>query len=752
MSRIRLISFVLIISVIVSINSQAEVRLDNWQSHTSMTHAVAAVVDDEGIIWTATPGGVFSYDPAADMMKAYTNIEGLMSTDITAISANAANGNIFVGSFDGYIDIISDDEIFHITDIAVKGYPNPIIKDIIIKDSLAYIAGGFGLTVFDVNEKVFLETVDNLGDFQQNTTVNDLLISDGKIWAATDDGIACVDLSSYKRDPAVWTNYAYENGLPKESIRHIAFHNNQLYASADTTIYVMQADTFVVWKTLKSYESITGMSSVDGDIYYATAYNIFKNSTPLTIDRPSYYSGFAQGFIDGENRLLPLFTQSGIGILRNDDLQIISPKTSSSNLFLDMDVDSDGNLWAATGYGGFNQGFRVYDGEKWHNFDLSNYEGLPTNDYFKVFVRSDGCAVLSSWGKGYAIVKRNAGGEFVPEYFHKNTPMTPIATAESWIIAAEADEDFYGATWIINYGETSNGPVLISIDKDGSYYSFINRYSSNSRWFTELVIDFSGTKWLGCGNISGSKGMYYFNERGTPDDDSDDIYGTVTTSNSALSDMGQNCLAVDKTGLIWIGTSNGLDVIYNPSAVMSDGNIVLGSNRFIGKQVINDIYVDPLNNKWIATNTGVWILNADASEVLDIITAEHSKLISNEVKAITSDPQNGKIYFGTLKGLSEATSLSVEPSDKYDIKCYPQPFNIAKDEEMIIDGLAKDTDLRILTINGQHVRTLSGFGKIARWDGRDKNGELVASAVYIIVATSGDSDERAVAKAAVIRK
>ena len=335
-------------------------------------------------------------------------------------------------------------------------------------------------------------------------------------------------------------------------------------------------------------------------------------------------------------------------------------------------------------------------------------------------------------------------------YNNKNSPLRGIASTADYVITGGCREDSEGIIWIVNYGETSTGPVLVAIDKQGIFHSFDNGVSSNIRGFLPLAIDNYGTKWLGSSETPPA-GLYYFNDKGTLDNTSDDISGLFTVSNSAIPDNTQTALAVDDFGMLWVGTATGLSVLLNPSSVIQGNKPIFRTITLLPSEHVNDIMVDALNDKWIATNDGVYILNPDGDQVLTIINTKNSPLLTNEVDALTTDPNTGKVYFGTRSGLISAVSLAVKPLQSYKIRCYPQPYDPLKNSELIIDGLAQDTQLRILSIDGTLIKAISVTGRKASWDGRNNNGEFVSSGIYLIVASSGSIDAASVGKFAVIR-
>ena len=75
------------------------------------------------------------------------------------------------------------------------------------------------------------------------------------------------------------------------------------------------------------------------------------------------------------------------------------------------------------------------------------------------------------------------------------------------------------------------------------------------------------------------------------------------------------------------------------------------------------------------------------------------------------------------------------------------------DNLVTIDGLIRDTDIKILTISGKLVKEFSSpGGRIAIWDGTDDFGELVASGIYFIIAFDKEGNSVATSKIAVLRE
>jgi flagellar hook assembly protein FlgD len=86
------------------------------------------------------------------------------------------------------------------------------------------------------------------------------------------------------------------------------------------------------------------------------------------------------------------------------------------------------------------------------------------------------------------------------------------------------------------------------------------------------------------------------------------------------------------------------------------------------------------------------------------------------------------------------------------VKIYPNPFIIEQNYVLTIEGLAENSSVKIVDINGRLVKQLDRneiFGENAIWDGKDDKGNFVPSGIYIVLTYS--RDKKKTTKVAVIR-
>jgi hypothetical protein len=748
MKIFRLLPAAILFIIPLIASAQGGFRLEGWQAHTSLFNPHDADIAPDGAIWAATSGGAYSYSPSTGDITVYRNIGELLSISLNFVKFNPNDGKVYFGSTDGIIDILDPEtgDWTHVTDIRTAGFPNSTINDIVFRGELAYIAGGFGLSVFDTEKGVFVETVQRIGDFAVNAEVNNIKFHDGYIWVSVNGGVAKAIINSQIVNPASWTTYGEDEGLPGGISNKIELFGDKIYSISENEARVLESGIFNLFY---SHNGIKDFSSSDEfGLLMSDGWSIFRPNQFIEIQHP----GEMEGFEIFGSKILIYYVNKSLGIFENGTLDIVTPDCPSANYFRDLAIGIDGELVAATDRIQRARGFCVFDGNSWKNYDVENYD-IGSNGYYKVSVHPNGNYLLSNAGAGLLVAEKSSGELNFSRFNNANSPFFGIELNRDFVEPGEVEVDQNGTIWAVNMGETSTGPMLVAFDKDSNSYGYSNILEEN-RVQRALAIDFSNTKWLG-GMEGLGRGLVFFNENGTLDNKFDDKKGTIsTTDDSNLPSNEILAVETDKLGLVWLGTTRGVAVIVNPFSALQDKSSVVIRNldRVVGEIKVNDIYIDALNNKWLATNSGLWVVDPDGAEVIATIDKDNSPLPTNEILSVTIDDNTGRVFIGTSAGIYESASLSVKPLTDYEIECYPQPFNLNTDNELVIEGLAEGSEVRILTANGKLVRSIRTQSRRTVWDGRDTSGEKVPNGIYIVVATSEISKESGTQKIAVIRK
>ena len=289
--------------------------------------------------------------------------------------------------------------------------------------------------------------------------------------------------------------------------------------------------------------------------------------------------------------------------------------------------------------------------------------------------------------------------------------------------------------------------------------------------FNDIEIDSYGNKWI----ASLRSGLIGFNENsGT----STQIRKVFSQDQSNMPSSNVKSIAVDNNNHLWIGTIQGLRVLYNTSnffqsSVISTQQIVILEDgiprELLEQQYISDIEVDGANNKWVGTiGSGVFYFSPNGQQTIYHFTKENSPLPSNNINDISVNLSSGKVFFATDKGLVSFNSGSSSASENFSESfVYPNPIRPNFDIEfnkVKISGLTDNVNIKITDIEGNLVaeaqsnvnKRYNGFnlesdGGIAFWNGKNLRKRMVSSGVYIIMLSDLDTYETKILKLMLVR-
>jgi hypothetical protein len=149
------------------------------------------------------------------------------------------------------------------------------------------------------------------------------------------------------------------------------------------------------------------------------------------------------------------------------------------------------------------------------------------------------------------------------------------------------------------------------------------------------------------------------------------------------------------------------------------------------------------------------LVNSDGSRLLAAYDSKNSALLSDNIISVAVDDNAGIVYAATSNGLTSFETPYIKPKEVFDqLFIYPNPFEVINGSALLtIDGLIRDSDIKILNIDGNLVAEFSSpGGRTAYWDGKDNEGNVVNSGVYIVVAFDRDGNNVITGKVAVFRR
>ncbi len=723
-----------------------------WKTYTSKKKIIDAIVNDNKI-WAVSYGGAFSFNITDSIYTELTRAEGINGIELQSITIDN-RGKIWLGSQNGIIDVYNPNDGTNKTiyDIYNSNNIHKGINGFLVRGNSIITATDFGIVIFNDSTYNAIDSYLKFGYFSSKIKVT-CCYYDSLLYIGTTNGIAiqktgAVNLAA----PESWDNYTTAEGLISNSINKITAYKNSITASTDAGISVFSNKRWSTLQGLSTPLNIVDIKASNDSLFVITdtAYYQFENGKMTQLFK--YQSSFLNKILI--TGLSPWFSsKSGIIKYTNNIPQYFSPNSPAVNQFNSLAIDGYGNIWSSSGKDASGVGAYYYDGLSWHNVNTSTIPGFPSNAIYNVSAGLNNTMILGTWGQGFIVTDTTS--KFKQYSYKNNSPMVGISIDPKFLVITDSKVDSKGNLWLLNFWSTDKKP-LACLTKDSVWYSYPNYSDSTlSYGYEKIIIDQSDTKWY---IFSGSsKGLFFFNENKTLGETSDDKFGNLT-SLTAFDQKTVFSFVTDKRGELWIGTNNGLFILYDPSSVLTGSlqNTQINSVFSLRQYSISCIAVDALNRKWIGThNQGLILVSPDGNTVLAAYNILNSPLLSDNILSLAIDDKLGTVYVGLDNGLMSFTTTAIKPNDDFLLfSLFPNPYLLASDgKDLNITGLVKESEIKVLNISGKVIRSLTTpGGKTAKWDGRDNNGSLVSSGIYIFAASDKEGNSIGLQKVAVVRK
>lgn len=404
----------------------------------------------------------------------------------------------------------------------------------------------------------------------------------------------------------------------------------------------------------------------------------------------------------------------------------------------------------------------VWNGEKWEEFEQPSDASLGHR------YRDLLCLDFDPSKEGHIMVGSKAGlyefqdGKFIKCYNKDNTSVITSPLGNNYTIISSVKYDATGKLWLLNsLGDNS----ILSFDQTTQEWKHYphSETGSNDRYnLTGLIIGKNnGNIWF-VNNYYEKNRLYKYNYN----TDELTMYGPTFTNEDGrdITPIYVHCLAEDRNGNIWIGTTSG--PLYLSMSDIKNGNNIFTQHKvprndntnyadyLLDNSNIRCIAVDGANQKWFGTDNGVYLVSDDCNTQIYHFDTDNSPLISNIVYSIAVNNNTGKVYFATDKGLCSFNNGIVGSNSemiKDNVYAYPNPVKPDYTGKINIVGLSFNANIKIVSTNGTLINEGRSAGGSYSWDGCDLNGKKVASGIYMVETATESGEKGIVCKIAIIR-
>jgi len=747
-----------------------------WLDHLPYNNG-KAVAEAGDLVYAATPYSLFYFNKTDNSLNRLNKVtpDGLTDIGISNMAYSSLLNTLVVAYTNTNVDLVKGAVVINIPDIKRKQIlGNKTINSVFILDKLAYLACGFGIVVLDIEKEEIKDTY-YIGPSGSQINVYALTYhqADDKFYAATEKGIYSAPASS---NLAFYVNWVQDNNFAatNNTFNMIASFTGKVYANKKTsgtnpdTMFVKEGDQ---WVDFIPYDHTTRMSMrISGEklvISNGWSVSVFNNSG----ERENVYVSYNPGDMKPGDAILDKDKKLWVADIEQGLWSVGTDNTGSNYIFngpasptvAAMDI-SGKQLWAVAGgrtgsFTGLSRPPQFYTlgDNKWSSYDRNNTPELALfMDVLCVAVDpNDGNhAFMGSWGRGLIEFDNGALKEI---YDTENSSLQYFnGYGEGYLRVGGVAFDRNNNLWITNDG----APNVLSMRKPtGEWKSFNLGSQGTAIDVGGIVVDAENQKWMQCRDLA----LFVYNDNNTPDNTGDDRYKKLTSAagNGNLPGSGISSMAVDRDGQLWIGTDQGVAVIYAPGNVFGGGSydaqqIMVEEEGYLHPLLetenVTAIAVNGNNEKWLGTDkAGVFLMSADGTEELLHFTDANSPLLSNSIQSIKI-ASNGEVYFATSLGIVSYKDYKVEsPSTLDSLLIYPNPVRPEYSGPVYISNLVEESNVKISDPSGALVWETQAQGGQVIWDGNNLDGRRVNTGVYLVLVTNPDGSMKKAGKVLFVR-
>lgn len=723
--------------------------IGTWRAHLPYNSAIDLAAGTDRV-FVATPYSFFSVEKSNGKVERFSKVDGLAETGVQALHFEPSTQTLLVAYQNSNIDLLTPDDRINLPDLKqATGVGDKTIHAISYLSGRYYLSTGLGIVLFDPIRKLIPDTW-RLGAGGRSIPVKQFAFDATNFYAATAEGLKSIArVGSNPANPNNWQLMSGSGGLPAGACSFTQLLGSDLIAAVRDTLYRRSNNQWTIlhasdWplinarisegKLLLCQRKLGGQSRVlilnaDGTTYRLLtqlapiswpSQCILMNGEPWLADR---YEGLTRFPVSGAYQNYSINSPQGVaaGLLL----------TSEGNFFA-----TAGSVNAAWNYQYNGDGlFSLREG-KWTNYN--RYE-FPVMDSVLdlIAVASDkrnGSLWAGSYGGGLIQIQPDNNIRI----FKQGFLLPAVGDPNSYRVAGLAF-DAEQHLWTSNYG--ADRPLAVRT-RDSQWFRFATPFPITENALAQIQVDPFGFKWI----VSPKGGgLILYDAGASVSSAADDRWRRFRSgaANGNLPSDQVNCLTVDRDGVIWIGTDNGIALIdcledpFNATGCAAFRPVVKNgpfAGYLFNGQSIRQIAVDGANRKWVATSNGAFLIDARGEKVLEQFTAENSSLLSNEVLQVAVDGKYGEVYFSTDKGIcSYRSDATAAEESEEGLLVFPNPVPPGYNGTVGIRGLRDRSFVKITELDGRLVYQTRSLGGQATWNGTDYSGRKVSSGTYLVL-------------------
>lgn len=781
----------LILTILIPIVSLSQTTVGKWNTFPRYTNITEMVQTPEKVYFVSGTS-LYSYDKNTQQSYSYTSLNKLNDNEINKIFYNDAGKYLVITYQTGNIDILYDNgEVVNVSVLkdAILTCESTI-NDIAFSGDNIYIATKFGLIIYDeklqkvktsgiYDKEISLVTL--VGDYvvvDQNhvlyflhkngcfETFNSFTLLKSGYWIDDIEGLNNNQLLFKATNKTIYLlDIDFENkvvnatNLCDKEASNLIYGKDSYYFVSDNILYTISCEGVKTTHSTLSAELSSQIISIwdnpnelwAGDANGIANYNVENGNITIQKDKikPTSFSVDYPFFITSDKN-------GKVYVSNHSESRYFGLKTWRKSYINTIDGNKIEDI-TPSGLESFNN---------YSQSPIYYFKGLLYDSFQLVFDPEDSeiYYICTYWDGIYKI----KNGKQVSHYYtyknNKNSSFIEIYGCR--IIAMAFDKD--NNLWCVNeVNPNTNSPALHFLPAEArkketttvedwtpiKLGSFVG-----GRDVRILICEKSNMIFICDGNWSSP--LVAYDTKGTYSDTSDDefyLWDSFVDQDGKNYDPNRtSALCEDEQGRVWIGTTNGIIEITDPSKALDPAMTVkrlkLKNENGIGYSGYlldalhaTSIAVDKNNRKWIGTiNNGVYYVDENGEKILEHFTSENSYHPGGMTYNVYVHPITGSVFMGTEYGLVEYNSTSSPAEEDYNnVYVYPNPVKPDYTGWIIIKGLMDNSYVKITDLSGNVLFSTRSTGGMITWDGCDDKGLRVKVGVYKVYASQLENDSSA---------
>ncbi len=728
-------SFVPLVLLVLFIAPAAHAQsLRDWTNYTDVND-VNSITSYGDTIWLATNGGLVRFlesDPSNEVRL--TNADGLGDNQLRFVTIDS-NGVLWCGGENGRLSRRRHDKSWTVYPFEDEnGLPIRLNAAAPGPDGFLWVASDKGVHKFDTqrNGGEIKESYTRIGEWPDESAINDIQIQSGDVLVGSDLGIAKASI----HDPFLLDRSHWVQSAVPEAVKRVLAPEGAIFIGTPTDVYRFSGGE---WETANwigpifpsPFRSVVDLSFCQDELWIAFDIG-YGSSGPV-------FQGHNADFIPGavpsgftsvhctENAVYFGQTDAGVWRLKDDVWTHIELNGPLDNNLSDIAVDAEGRVWTTH----LNRGASFFDDGQWNT--IPYIEAGPGGPITSVDVAPDGGVWFGLWGNGvWHVDPDHPLDPSAAVNFRKNNsslmwvgdPQDEVAF--NYLVVLDVKVDHQGRVWAANAFADSGAVIAWNDHGCWGRFDINDGLTSNS---PSVLYPLDSSILVGFANV----GIIEVNFREPLCSGGQVIPQTArlsqkTTEDGLPSDL-VTAILYDNLDSLWVGTNLGL------------AHYSRDRRRFFRVDMppdagltVNALAVDANNGLWIGTALGLVVREADGT--MHFYNSLNSGLVGDNVSEIDIDSRTGDVWIATHSGISQTRGPLPTVADIENIVAYPNPFVIGEADHVRFNAPSASR-ITITTVSGHQVNVIdSDVG----WDGRNSAGELVATGVYLFVVSTPAGD------------